>query len=107
MEYSELIQKILTAEHNARQMVRKAREQQASLNAALEQETSTLRSASMERARKRVASIEQEERQQTQAELDALEEQARAALAQADAALERYGGQWADELFRLTVGDGT
>ena len=105
MEHGELIQKILTAEYNARQMVQRAREQKASLEASLEQETGSLRSACLERARKRVESMEQEERRQMRLQLERLDREQRSALERADSVLELYGTQWADELFRMAAGE--
>ena len=106
MEYSQLIQKILTAEENARAMAQTAREQQASLEADLERQAQQLRQDSLERAQRRLARLEQQERERAQAAMQAMDARHAAAMAGVERALEERGEQWVDELFRLVV-DGT
>ena len=105
MEYSELIDRILSAEQNARQLTQQAREQERSLEASLEQEAEALRASYLERSRRRVESMEQEERRQAQKRLEELDREHQAALRAVEDKLSRHGDAWADVLFRMITED--
>ena len=105
MEYSELIDRILSAEQNARQLTQQAKEQEQSLEASLKDEAETLRADILERSRRRVEAMEKDEQRRAQKQLEKMDREHKAALAGLEDKLKHHGKEWADTLFRMIVED--
>lgn len=105
MEYSELIDRILAAEENARQLTQQTREQEQSLEVSLREEAEALRTATLERSRRRVEAMEQEEQRLARKRLEKLDQEHKAALAGLEEKRKRRENEWADTLFRKITED--
>lgn len=105
MEYSELINRILSAEENAKQLTQQTREQERSLEDSLKKEAEALRTATLERSRRRVEAMEQEERRLAQKRLEKLDREHKAALAGLEEKQKRLENTWVDTLFRKITED--
>ena len=105
MEYSELIDRILSAEQNARQLTQQAKEREQSLETSLKEEAETLRTGILERAHRRVAAMEKEEQSRAQKQLEKMDREHKSALAGLEDKLKRHGDKWVDTLFRMIVED--
>ena len=104
MEYMELVNRIVDAEHSAKEIVREAREQVDSMEQEVRQETAELHQQYMARARRRVEQVEQTEAQAAEEAITQLDGKLAQAMASVESAYEKNRGQWVDALFEMIVG---
>ena len=103
MEYVDMVNQIIAAEHSAKALASEAREKQAQFQTDLERELEGLREEYMDRARHRVALVEQTERAAAEERMAKLDHRLQDALASVERAYEKNRDQWVERLFQLIV----
>ena len=104
MEYIELVNQIIEAEHSAKEIAREARQQEGILDQQVQQETAAMHQRYMERARRRIEQVEQTENQAADEAVVQLDEKFRKAMEAVEAAYEKNRDRWVDTLFSMIVG---
>lgn len=104
MEYAGLIDRILEAERNAREITREAYEKQACMAADLEKEAAGIRTEYFARADRRLERLKRETEEAKTKTIAAQTARFTEARAKMERAYSRYGDNWVDTLFRQTVG---
>lgn len=107
MEYVELVNRIVEAEHSAKEIAREARQQEGVLDQQVRQETSAMHERYMERARRRIEQVEQTEAQSADEAVAQLDVKLRNAMDAVEEAYEKNRDQWVDALFSMIVGGKT
>lgn len=103
MEYIDLVNKIVAAEHSAKEITREAKDRETSLDADLGRETAEMRTAYMARAKRRVAQVRQTEQESARESIAALDEKLRGTMDAVEAAYARRREEWVDALFSRIV----
>lgn len=104
MEYIELVNQIIEAEHSAKEIAREARQQEGALDQQVQQETAAMHQRYMERAKRRIEQVEQTERQAADEAIVQLDQKLQTAMEHVEAAYEKNRDQWVDALFSMIVG---
>lgn len=104
MEYLDMVNQIVAAEHNAKALAEEGRQRQEQLQAGLEREIADLRENYMQRARHRVELVEETERDGAEEDMAKLDEKQRRAMERVEAAYEKNRDQWVETLFSLIAG---
>ena len=105
MEYTQLVNRILDAEHSAREIAQEVHKREESLESELTKEKADLRASFMDRADKKIAEITHETQASRDESLHAQDVRRDEAMARMERAYQRYGDNWADTLFHRIVGD--
>lgn len=104
MEYAALIHRILEAERTAQELTREVREQEARMEAELEEKTASVQADYMARADKKLARLRQETEQAKAEAIAAQDARYAETRDKMEQAYRQYGDNWVDTLFRQTVG---
>lgn len=104
MEYLDMVNQIVAAEHNARALAAEGRQQQERMQAGLHQEIAGLRERYMEEARRRVQLVRETEQAAAEEEIARLDERQRQAMSRVETVYEKNRDQWVDTLFSLIAG---
>lgn len=104
VEYLDMVNQIVAAEHNAKALAEEGRQRQEQLQAGLEREIADLRENYMQRARHRVELVEETERDGAEEDMAKLDEKQRRAMERVEAAYEKNRDQWVETLFSLIAG---
>lgn len=103
MEYADLVNKIVTAEHSAQDIAREVKEKQESLDADLQKEIAQMRESYFARARRRIEQVEKTENEAAEENIAGWDQKLSAAMAEVEAAYQKNKRQWVDALFsRIT-----
>ena len=105
MEYINLVNRIVEAEHTAKAMVHEAEEKQARLQSDLDKEIAAMRTGYFARADRRLEMVRQTEREGAQEEIAQLDEKLRAAMEAVESAYAKNKDRWVDTLFAMIVGE--
>ena len=105
MEYVDLINRILSAEHSASAIAQEVKDRQAGLDQDLARESEELRQRYMERARRRVAIVEETEEKAAQASMAAMDKRFTTAMDNVNRAYENHRDQWVDILLSRVTGE--
>ena len=105
MEYVELVNKIIEAEHSAREIAQEAQEKEASLDQDLARDTQRLREDYFARADRRIQMVEQAEERSAQESMARSDQKLSEALASVESAYRRNRDRWVEILFRRIVGE--
>lgn len=105
IEYTHLIDRIIAAEHQAREIAREAKAREATLDEDIAREAEALYAAHMDKARGRVAQVEASERELAAHTIAKLDRDYQAALAAVEAAYEKNRAQWVSLLVNRIVGE--
>ena len=98
MEYIDLVNRIISAEHSASALAQEAREKQASLDADLERECAQLRQRYLERARHRISIVEETEAQLAAESMAAVDERLSHAMEALEEAAPTSRSGWTSSL---------
>ena len=107
MEYVELVNQIVAAEHSAKEIAGEAQRREAELETDLNQEIEALRTRQLEKAKKRLETLRDKESAREQESMVALDKKLSDALAAVEAARSKYQDNWVDTLFEMIVGEKT
>lgn len=105
MEYTQLIHRILDAEHSAQEIAGEVKKREAHMEEELEQESVQLREALQARVHERLSAISKEAAAARDASIQAQDRRKADVLARIERAYRRYGDNWVDTLFRRVVGE--
>ena len=106
MEYINLVNRIVDAEHSAKEIAREAREREQSLEKEIGQETDALRERYMARAHRRIEQVEQTESEAAAEAIAQLDLKLQQTMAAVESSYARDRDAWVDSLFSMIVGDG-
>ena len=104
MEYIDLVNRIISAEHSASALAQEAREKQASLDADLERECAQLRQRYLERAQRRISIVEETEARLAAESMAAVDARLSHAMEALEGAYRAHQQEWVDVLFARVVG---
>lgn len=104
VEYLDMVNQIVAAEHSAKALAEEGRQRQEQLRSGLEREAADLREEYMQRARHRVELVEQTERAGAEETIAQLDEKQRQAMKRVEAVYEKNRDKWVDTLFSMIVG---
>ena len=104
MEYIDLVERIVAAEHQASALAREAKEKEASLETDLARESTELHDRYMERARRRISLVEAEEAQRAEKAIAALDQRLSRSMAALERAYETDRDAWVEALFTKITG---
>lgn len=104
MEYADLVNKIVTAEHSAQDIAREVREKQESLDADLKREIAQMRENYFARAKHRIEQVEKTETEAAESDIAEWDRKLTAAMADVEASYQKNKAQWIDALFSRIVG---
>jgi len=104
MQQSEIIKKIIIAEHEATEMVRQAKEKRAGLNEDIADEIEGMRTFYMLKANDRVDLVETQERSVMEERLAALERKSLSDIGHIDEMYRQNRETWIARLFDMITG---
>lgn len=104
VEYLDMVNQIITAEHSAKALAEEGRQKQEQVESGVEREVAQLREDYMQRARHRLELVEETEQAGAEEEIVKLDEVQRRVMKAVGAAYERNRDAWVDKLFALIVG---
>jgi hypothetical protein len=104
MEYINLVNRIVEAEHTAKALVHEAEEKQAHLQSDLDKEIAAMRTGYFARADRRLELVRQTEQQGAQEAIAQLDEKLHTAMEAVESAYARNKDRWVDTLFAMIVG---
>ena len=104
MEYMNLVNRIVEAEHTAKALVHEAEEKQARLQSDLEAEIAAMRAGYFARADRRLELVRQTEEEGAREEIQRLDEKLHAALDAVESAYAKNKDRWVDTLLAMIVG---
>lgn len=104
VEYLDMVNQIITAEHSAKALAEEGRQKQEQVESGVEREVAQLREDYMQRARHRLELVEETEQAGAEEEIVKLDEVQRRAMKAVEAAYEKNRDAWVDKLFALIVG---
>ncbi|BDF71809.1 hypothetical protein CE91St41_09630 [Oscillospiraceae bacterium] len=104
MEYIDLVNKIISAEHSAKEIAREAKERETTLDADLEREAARMREAYLDRARRRVEQVRATETQAAQESIAALDAKFALAMDAVEAAYAKNRDAWVEAIFQRIAG---
>ena len=104
LEYAELVNKIVAAEHSAREIAGEARKQEAQLESDLARESAALRKRCYEQADRKLAQVREETAQAERKSVAALDRKLADAMATVETARKKYQDNWVETLFEMIVG---
>lgn len=104
MEYVDLVNKIVTAEHNAQSIAREATEKQESLDADLNRDVEQFRADSFDRAKRRVELVDKTERAAAEEDSKAWDRRLEKAMSVVESAYAKGKEPWVEQLFRKVIG---
>lgn len=104
MEYVDLVNKIIDAEHSAKEIAREVQERKETLDADLERDVQQMRENYFARARHRIEEVEKTENLGAQQDIENWDQKLEAAMAKVELAYQRNREQWVDVLFSRIVG---
>ena len=103
MEYVDMVNQIIAAEHSAKALTEEAKEKQEQFQTDLERELEGLREEYMERARHRVELVEQTERAAAEERIAKLDQKLQDVLDAVERSYEKHKDQWVEQLFQMIV----
>lgn len=103
VEYVDMVNQIIAAEHSAKALTEEAKEKQEQFQTDLERELEGLREEYMERARHRVELVEQTERAAAEERIAKLDQKLQDALDAVERSYEKHKDQWVEQLFQMIV----
>ena len=103
VEYVDMVNQIIAAEHSAKALTEEAKEKQEQFQTDLERELEGLREEYMERARHRVKLVEQTERAAAEERIAKLDQKLQDALDAVERSYEKHKDQWVEQLFQMIV----
>lgn len=104
MEYVNLIQRIISAEQSAQDMVHDAREEESHLAEHLTQEVEEMRTQYMDKAKHRIEKLTRLEAAMAQEDLEKWDEKLTQTMAHVELAYSQNKDQWVDTLFYKVIG---
>lgn len=104
MEYAALINRILDAEQTAQDLTREVREQEARMEAELEEKTAAVLADYMARADQKLERMRREAERSKAEAIAAQDARCAETRDKMEQAYSQYGDNWVDTLFRQTVG---
>jgi len=104
MQQSEMINKIITVEHEAAEMVRQAKEKQARVQEDISGEIEGLRTLYTIRANERIDLVETQERTVMEERIAALEEKSLRDIGHIERLYEQNREKWICKIFELITG---
>ena len=105
MEYVDLVNKIVAAEHSAQEIAREVKEKQDSLDADLKLEVGKLREDYFARATHRIDEVEKTEAAAAEEDMARWDKKRDQALAEVERAYAEHKDQWVELLFSRIVGE--
>jgi flagellar biosynthesis/type III secretory pathway protein FliH len=103
MEYLNLVNRIIAAEHNAKEIVQETKDREAELEAGLQKELEEIRQKAAERAARHIAAAERQMNTQMEADLARWDARLKEAMARVDSADQKYRENWVDTLVCMIV----
>lgn len=104
MEYVDLVNKIVSAEHSAQDIAKEVLERQESLDADLKRDVSRMREDYFARAQHRIREVEEAEKAAATEDIARWDRKGEAAMAEVEASYARDRDHWVETLFRKIVG---
>ena len=105
MEYVDLVNKIVAAEHSAQEIAREVKDKQDSLDADLKQEVAKLREDYFARAKRRIDEVEKTEAAAAEEDMARWDKKRDEALDEVERAYAENKDKWVDILFARIVGE--
>ena len=105
MEYVELVNKIIEAEHSAREIAQEAQEKEASLEQDLARDTQRLREDYFARADRRIQMVREAEERSAQESMARSDKKLSDALTAVESSYRRNRDRWVEMLFCRIVGE--
>ena len=106
MEYIDLVNKIVDAEHSAKEIAREAKEKEESLDEDLARDTAKLREDYFARAQRRVKLVQETEEAAAAEDIARWDQKLDDSMAAVETAYARNKNRWVDALFVRIVGEG-
>lgn len=103
MEYLNLVNQIMEAEHSAKEIVREGQERKPALEEDLRKEIEAIHTEAMDRARSQVAEAEKRIRAGAEADLARWDEKLKSSMAAVETADQKYRENWVSTLFSMIV----
>lgn len=104
VEYIDLVNRIITAEHSAKEIAQEAKEREVSLDADLAQEEASMRERYFARAKHRIAQVEETERQAADEYIALWDKKLSDTMDAVETAYETNKDAWVETLFSMIVG---
>ena len=104
MEYLDMVNQIITAEHSAKALAEEGRQKQEQMESGVEREVAQLREDYMQRARHRLELVAETEQAGAEEEIVKLDEVQQRAMKAVEAVYEKNRDAWVDKLFAMIVG---
>lgn len=104
MEYVDLVNKIISAEHSAQDIAREVKEREETLDADLQRDVSEMREQYFSRAKRRIQQVRETEEAAAEENIALWDEKLKAAMAEVESAYGKNRDQWVDTLFRMITG---
>lgn len=104
MEYIDLVNRIIAAEHSAKEIAQEAKEQETTLERDLEQDETQMRADYFARAKHRIAQVEETESQASDEYIALWDAKLSEAMAAVESSYEKNKEVWVDTLFSMIVG---
>lgn len=104
MEYVDLVSRIVTAEHSAKELVQEAKERESHLQEDLDREIAAMRESYTARAERRLELVRQTEQAAAVEAMAAMDVRLEQSMAAVEASYERNRERWVDTLFTMIVG---
>lgn len=105
MEYVDLVNKIVSAEHSAQDIAKEVQEKQDSLDADLKRDVAKMREDYFARAGHRIREVEESERAATLEDIARWDKKLKDAEAGVEASYAKNKSYWVETLFHKIVGD--
>lgn len=103
MEHLNLVNRIIAAEHSAKEIAQETKDRESALEAKLQKELEEIRRSAMERAGQKVAEAERLMNAQVEADLSRWDAKLKEAMARVDGADRKYRENWVETLFSMIV----
>ena len=104
MNQTDLIQKIIAAEHQANQMTEEVKEKSEHIDASVEAESESLRKNYLDNAERYLARLEKSEQEKSAVRLKELDERLETKLKQVDVIYEARKDLWVQTIFERIIG---
>lgn len=104
MNQTDLIQRIIAAEHQAQALASAAKQQQADMEKNIDAEIAEMRQQYEQKAEQYLHDLEQKEQEKSEKELDSLDKRLKEKLAQVDSIYASQKIAWIDAIFERIVG---
>lgn len=104
MEYVDLVNKIVAAEHSAQEIAREAKERRESLDADLARDVAEMREDYLARARRRIAQVSETEQAAAKEDMARWDQKLEQAMSEVEHAYAKSRDEWVDILFHRIIG---